>query len=752
MQRGGLPTTSLGRRVTARSVDVLFLGYVAGLLLWLSVGLLPPLVALVGGLRDLAVSVAGSDVALSAAARALLAEQPSGADKAVWAVQYLFSALNLALGLLLAVKRPGQLESRLLSWAFIGTAATFNEPSHVVFHFLGSAPVLSAVHFAFHVGSGTAYLWAVVLFPDGRLPVLVRRSTALIGGALATATVTWICWRSSFIAHPPFFVAFFGVLVPVAGIAAQSVRVRAAAGAAQAQQARLLRSALVPALITAGLWLLVNGLRLVGADMSAAARTASAQIEMLFPAVFAVIPVMLFVAILRYRLWELDLVISRALLVSLVAGVVSVLYVVVLAAAAVLTGGFGWSAVVAVIIVAVVVEPVRQACTRLANRVVFGQELPPREALRELTGRLARTDTSDQLADLTRVIVAGTRAGRAYVWVLTGPELTLAASAPARPAVSRIPVATTTGDGTPRNGEAAVHAARVTLGGAVLPVRHEGAVIGVLAVSTPPGVGLPQAERRLVEQLAGHAGMLLANAALSTSLMEQVQAVQARRRELATSRHAVVLAQDTERRRLERDMHDGAQQELVAFLVHLGILATMARTGRPVDCDAVAPARELLDASRRTVADLASGGAPAVVRELGVCRALQRAVTAAGAGGTQVTLRCSLPENLDISVGVVVYFTCLEALQNATKHARAATIDVFATVSGDELHFGVADDGIGIAAAATAGSGLDNVISRVVDAGGSAELTSRAGSGTALQCRVPYARTALTSPAREVLR
>ena len=85
-------------------------------------------------------------------------------------LQYAFSLLNLVLGVLLIVRRPNELVPRLLALGLLGTAATFNLPSHEAFHILGSPWPIALLHFTFHIVSGVAYLWAVVLFPDGRLP------------------------------------------------------------------------------------------------------------------------------------------------------------------------------------------------------------------------------------------------------------------------------------------------------------------------------------------------------------------------------------------------------------------------------------------------------------------------------------------------------------------------------------------------------------------------------------------------------
>jgi signal transduction histidine kinase len=748
------------QRVLDGCYVVVFALYVAGLLLWLAVGLVPPLIALVGPLREAAGSVAASQSSLAHTARMILDERPTGAEKGTWVIAYLFSALNLALGLLLAVRMPRQLESRLLSIAFIGTAATFNQPSHVVFHLLASAPILTAVHFAFHVLSGVAYLWAVVLFPDGALPAAVPRRLAVPAGVLVTAAVAWVCWRSSFIQHPPFFVAFFGVLVPIVGITAQSIRIRSlgAGGAPRTatqlesgQQSRLLRTALVPALLAALLWLLLHAVEVLVGGMAAGAGTAATRLETLFPALFAVVPLALFVAILRMHLWDLDRVLSRALLISLVAGAVCALYVGVLALAAVVSGGIGWSAAVAVAVVAVVIEPVRRACTRLANRVVFGQELPPREALRRLTDQLARGDGSDELAELTAVVVAGTRASAASVWVRMDGRLVQASCWPAQDGATPILLPGGRDAGAPDDPDVLERAVGAALPGwLVLAVRHDNLPLGVLAVRTPPGVELAAAERRLVSQLATHAGMLVANALLGRELMDQLDTVRTRRRELSASRRAVVLAQDAERRRLERDLHDGAQQELVASLVQVSTLAALVRSGHAPDQTLVAPAAQLLESAAETVGELARGGTPQVLAERGLTGALRQAADRAAASGAVVVLECRLAQEPEPWAGKIVYFTCVEALQNAAKHARATRIDVRVVLDDDELRFEVLDDGVGFDGRQAAGSGIEGIARRVTEAGGAAELTSRPGGGTRLGGRLPVAvspREPLREPA-----
>jgi hypothetical protein len=287
-------------RLAAGAYQVVVTVYLTGLVVWLVLGLVPSLADMVGPWHRGLVSAGTGHGLLASYARRVTDSEMMLPATAVVATAYLFSLLNLALGVLLTLKRPHDLVPRLLARAFMGTAATFNSPSHAVFHVLGEPPVIKAFHFAFHVVSGSAYLLAVVLFPHGRLPLgwgtgpAVRR--LLVGGL--TAVVAVVCWRSSFIAHPPFFV----VLVSVVGMAAQSLHLReTGADLRSAEQSRLLRAALLPAFAVALAWVGGHALAAVGWDADGGLRLAAA-VDQVFPAVFAVVPVVLFVAIVRNHL------------------------------------------------------------------------------------------------------------------------------------------------------------------------------------------------------------------------------------------------------------------------------------------------------------------------------------------------------------------------------------------------------------------------------------------------------------------
>ena len=380
-----------------RSFQAVLSVYLAGCAAWLVLGVLPTLAQLLPPLeRAMQASAAGGGPLAVYAERVLagaMAPQPLGA----WALAYLFSCLNLALGLLLIIKRPPGVVPTLLALAFIGTAATFNEASHEVFHVLGEPWPIKAVHFMFHVVSGVAYLWAVVLFPDGRLPIrrsVTRQQVRLlaIGG---TAAIAIVCWRSSFIAHPPFFVAFFGVLVPLTGVTAQSVRLHIGPDATASAQSRLLRVALLPGLAAALVWLMGEGLAGASVDLAVGHRI-SASVQSLFPTVFAVVPVVMFIAILRHRLWDIDVIASKLLLLAVLLSFTGIVYVGSLALTGWWLRGRGWVVLVPLIIVACVAEPVRAWGQRWCNRLVFGARLSPREAVRALVDRFSGVGDVDE--------------------------------------------------------------------------------------------------------------------------------------------------------------------------------------------------------------------------------------------------------------------------------------------------------------------------------------------------------------------
>jgi serine phosphatase RsbU (regulator of sigma subunit) len=244
---------------------------------------------------------------------------------------YLFSALNIGLGILLIRLRPNDLAARLLALGMVGTAAVFNAPAHSG---LQEMPWLARnLHDNYHVFAGLAYVMALLVFPNGRLPAAWSRrrwfTWPVLAVFLVVAAVLFLRFKSWFHGDQPTgLVLFFGVLIPVAGITSQSFRLRQAASAAQRQQSRVLVWALSLAL---GAALFLFWLRLVLGD--ARAQELQGLAFVVFPVLFAAIPLTLTAVLVRYRLWDMDRVINQTLVYGTLTGLL----------------GLGWVAIVAVL-------------------------------------------------------------------------------------------------------------------------------------------------------------------------------------------------------------------------------------------------------------------------------------------------------------------------------------------------------------------------------------------------------------------
>jgi signal transduction histidine kinase len=207
--------------------------------------------------------------------------------------------------------------------------------------------------------------------------------------------------------------------------------------------------------------------------------------------------------------------------------------------------------------------------------------------------------------------------------------------------------------------------------------------------------------------------------------------------ELAESRARLVNAADAERRRLERDLHDGVQQDLIAIRLRLDEAVEAIEADRAHAEQMLMTVGAQLGAAVDSLRSLARGIYPALLRDRGVADALRSAA-----------LRLPIPVTVEHvtdrwseRVEVAVYFCCLEALQNVTKHAGAGvTARVSFWHKRGSLHFGVQDDGSGFELRdIPLGSGLTNMRDRIAAVGGTLAIASRAGHGTTVRGRVPVA-------------
>jgi signal transduction histidine kinase len=255
--------------------------------------------------------------------------------------------------------------------------------------------------------------------------------------------------------------------------------------------------------------------------------------------------------------------------------------------------------------------------------------------------------------------------------------------------------------------------------GAGGPIILGGRVWGAVSAVWPAGVSIPEGAEHRVAAFAELVSYAIENAET--------------RDELAASRARLVEAADEARRRIERDLHDGAQQRLVAARLELTLLDERLERDPEGARTVLARAREQLDCGLGELRDLARGIHPTVLTDRGLEAALEALVQRAP---MPVDLHAVVPERLDTAIEAAAYFLVSEALTNVAKYARADTVGVEATCTGGTLVVTIDDDGVG-GADPRRGSGLRGLVDRVDAVGGRLEVSSAPGRGTRLCARLP---------------
>jgi signal transduction histidine kinase len=265
-------------------------------------------------------------------------------------------------------------------------------------------------------------------------------------------------------------------------------------------------------------------------------------------------------------------------------------------------------------------------------------------------------------------------------------------------------------------------------------VRHSGELLGALTIQKPRNEPITAAEDKLLAHLASQAGLALRNARLTAELQASID-------DLRASRRRLVKAQDEERQRIERNLHDGAQQQLVALMVQLSLLEDSA--GHPGE---VREVTEQLQAGLRAALDdlraLARGIYPPLLADQGLGPALRAQASRAP---LPVRVKADGIGRYPRDAEAAVYFCILEALQNTAKYARASRVDVALSCPGGHLEFTVTDDGTGFdTATASQGTGLQGMADRLAAAGGTLRIDSSPGQGTSVSGRLPVSELAAT--------
>jgi signal transduction histidine kinase len=391
--------------------------------------------------------------------------------------------------------------------------------------------------------------------------------------------------------------------------------------------------------------------------------------------------------------------------------------------------------------------PARHRLEEWANQRVYGERHSPEEALRTFGGRMSRAIPLDELLlQLVETLKKTMQLAGAEIWTGTEGQLTRTVSVPDRDPdhvqlapeeLSVVARAHAQGNAWLQVWAPALLAGREHRLVRSVSVAHLGELLGLIVVERR-GDEAPftEEEDRVLVDLARQVGLALHNVRLDSALQASLEQLQRRNEELIASRARVVAAADESLRQIERDLHDGAQQHLVALAVKVGLVRTLMDTAPETAAGMFDEVRGDVQVTLEVLRELAHGIYPPLLRERGLADALQAAAS-----------RASLPTivqaaglgRYETDVEAAVYFCCLEAMQNAGKHAGdgARTCVELAEADGS-LWFEVRDDGAGFEATVDReGHGFVNMRDRLGAFGGELEVRSAVGRGTTVRGTVP---------------
>ena len=724
----------LGSRVPAAPAwlfPLVFWVYTALSILWLAIGLLPGLLPM-ASLPYRQVLDAAPDVRwlrnlwLGFYIASLRAE-----PLAAVLIQYLFSFLNIALAIVLYRSRPRDRVARLLALGMVGTAAIFNYQAHSSLELMG--PFVNTVHEFLHVFSGSMYLIALLIFPDGKLPPWPGRRwrpPAVAGqafGPLAIFGLLLFGYMLTIVLHgePASFVAFYGVVIPVVGIAAQTFRYRSGTG-----QQRQLSKTLILALTLS--LALASALGLVAWLASSEPLALSWQTKdtlnrlafVVFPLLFAMLPLSLTAIVLRYRLWEIDFIINRSLVYGGLTALVILLYALGVGALGIFVGTqYGVAVAVATtIVVAVLFQPLRAWLQQGVNRLMYGERDDPVAVLTRLGKRLEATMAPDAvLPTVAETVAQALRLPYVGIAVKDGDDFEVLAEYPVKVAPwlentgARQDLATRP----PLRPDSRPSAPTVSF-----PLTSQGLVVGKLIVaSRAPGQSFTAADRRLLASIAQRAGAAIEIVQLTADLQR--------------SRERLVLAREEERRRLRRDLHDGLGPQLATLTLELdaalNVLSSDPDRASRMLKEIRAQTQTAIGDIRRLVYDLR----PPALDQLGLVGALQE--HGARSTGNDLDVQVRVPADLQplpAAVEVAAYRIATEALTNVLRHAQARHCTIWLCLA-DALYLAVDDDGGGLPDGYRPGVGMASMCERAEELGGGCRIERRAEGGTRLIARLP---------------
>lgn len=423
-----------------------------------------------------------------------------------------------------------------------------------------------------------------------------------------------------------------------------------------------------------------------------------------------VIPAVLTIAVLRYRLWDIDILINRTLVYSALTVSIVIIYVLVVGSLSALfhSGGDFAVSLLATGIVAVLFQPMRERLQRRVNRLMFGKRDEPYSVLERLSERLDLVVQTEQiLPAIVETVAVALKLPFVAITLQKGGEFRTAAEF--RRALDTQMV------------ENEYHK---------LPLIYQSETVGQLILAPRSrGENFSQAESQLLETIARQTSIAAYNVRLTDQLKQ--------------SREQLVTAREEERRRLRRDLHDGLGPVLATISVGMDAICNVAKDPqktRDVALEVKAQAQKALEDIRRIAYNLR----PPALDELGLVAALkQHIVSINHTNGLRIFFYA--PENLPLlsaAVELAAYRIALEAINNVLRHANATRCQVRLTC-GTNLALEITDDGCGIADSYVAGIGLNSMHERAAELSGHFSingLSERGGTVVLAQLPLPVNR------------
>jgi len=676
------------------------------------------------GARRLALGLVALGVVLVAIGLVWPILSPLPADSAASAAGVVTVILGLLVFGVVGTLIVGRFPGNLVGWAFCGLSLTF--PLSLVIYLYAYTGLIvdpGSLPGADLMQKLSELLWLVslplttvvvfLLFPDGRVQTAGERLVLRLAGVATALAATGLLITPRLYGEferfdnplgvEPSWVSgalfTFGFLAILAAIVASFVvlirRFRRSRGDERQQMKWFVTAAAL-------LFAIELPFNIVETD--------SEVVPLIANIALLTVPVSVGVAILKYRLYEIDVVIRKSVVYAILVGLIlGVWLLVVWLGQSVLVeplSDHDELLVLGGVVLGVLFLPLRRLATRIADRLVFRGRATPYEVLRSFADRVGGTYSSeDVLPRMARVLAEGTGADRARIWLRVREEFRLGAAWPEQLDPIRVRL---DGGGVPSG-----------IDDYASEVRHQGELLGAMSVSMPANDPMTPARQELVGGLAAQGGLVLRNVRLIEDLRE--------------SRRRIVTAQDERARALERNIHDGAQQQLVALAVKQRLAASMIESDEHV--------REILEQLQQetiealeNLRDLARGIYPPLLGDKGLEAAL---MAQARKSPVPIEVHASGIGRSTRDVEAAIYFCVLEAVQNVAKYAKARRAEVRLFASDDALTFVVEDDGIGFDPAITSGSGLSNMRDRLEALGGELDVRSSVGRGTTVTGTVP---------------